>query len=260
MTVKYDVLGEGYNITRQADDYLAERMYALLQAEAGKKYLDVGCGTGNYTIALNQRGIQFTGIDPSEKMLSEARAKNSSIKWLKGRVEELPFNNETFDGVLASLTLHHWQDIDRGFSEIKRVLKPGALFVIFTSSPAQMSSYWLNHYFPELMKKSSAQMPSEAFVTKALVKNGFSVQNTEKYSVDHQLRDLFLQSGKYRPQLYLDPQVRSGISTFADLANAEEVEKGLEMLKQDIASGKIESIIEQYESDTGDYLFIVSRS
>ncbi|MGB0177908.1 MAG: class I SAM-dependent methyltransferase [Owenweeksia sp.] len=257
---KYDKIGVGYNRTRQADPYLTERIYHLLQAIEGKHYLDVGCGTGNYTCALHKREVRLTGVDPSLQMLEKAREKSSSINWLEGSVENLPLEDNFFDGAIATLTLHHWQNLNAGFSEIKRVLKAQSPLVIFTSTPAQMQTYWLNHYFPGMMATSTKQMPSLEEVTHKLRENGLSVTTTEKYFVKDDLQDLFLQSGKNKPDLYFEPQVRSGISSFAALSNATEVELGLKLLANDIHTGNIRKIIKQYESDEGDYLFILAHT
>jgi hypothetical protein len=72
--------------------------------------------------------------------------------------------------------------------------------------------------------------------------------------------DLFLYSGKHAPSLYLDERVRQGISTFANLAEADDVARGLLQLKDDIASGAIGGIVAGYSSDVGDYLFLVTMS
>jgi predicted TPR repeat methyltransferase len=70
--VKYDKIGIGYNSTRQADPYLTERLLYHLQPKNNKLYLDIGCGTGNYTCALDDKGISFIGVEPSGEMLREA--------------------------------------------------------------------------------------------------------------------------------------------------------------------------------------------
>ncbi len=254
---KYDLIGQGYNRTRQADSYLVQRMEHHLQPGPGKQFLDVGCGTGNYTIALSQKGLKFSGVDPSEKMLATARAKSNQIDWHLGRVEALPFEDAAFEGVLASLTTHHWSDLGKGFNEVYRVLKPGNKLVIFTSNPHQMEGYWLNHYFPKMLRASIAQMPVLELVQKHLQKAGFCRVITEKYDVQPDLQDLFLYSGKHDPKLYFDAQVRQGISSFSDLANADEVAMGLQALKQDIETRKVEEVIRRYEHDRGDYLFMV---
>ena len=63
MTEKYDIIGKGYNTTRKADPYLSSRLFHLLSPVKGETYLDIGCGTGNYSIALNEMGVDFIAID-----------------------------------------------------------------------------------------------------------------------------------------------------------------------------------------------------
>src|SRR5690242_7558808 len=203
-TSKYDAIGVGYNTTRNADPYLLERVFSLLAPEKDGHYLDIGCGTGNYTIALHKKGYHFTGVDPSHQMLDEARSKSSDVDWCFGSVEKIPFDDAFFDGAIATLTIHHWENLRDGLDELSRVLKPGSDLVIFTSSPEQMSGYWLNHYFPEIMARSILNMPSVKKVNEALDKSGFRNVGVEKYFVQDDLIDMFLQSGKNRPEIYFD--------------------------------------------------------
>lgn len=261
----YNSIGLTYNSTRCADPYLMERMKLLLipqpfdsaQDDIPKKYLDIGCGTGNYTVALANKGIQFTGVDPSEVMLKEARAKSNKVEWVNGVVENIPFKDETFAGALAILTSHHWQDIAKGFKELYRVLQPGSKLIFFTSPPEQIESYWLNHYFPRILKASSEKMlPLEAMGSLG-TQVGFKFTNVENYFIKPDLKDLFLQSGKHDPEIYFREEIRKGISTFSALSNQEEVEKGLAQLRADIDSGKFAEVKQQYESDKGDYCFVV---
>ncbi len=255
---KYDVIGKGYNTTRQADPYLLDRIYSLLSPDLKGQYLDIGCGTGNYTIPLSEMGLNFRGVDPSEVMLNEAKSKSSKIEWKIGIVEFLPFSDSFFDGAIATLTVHHWNNIVAGFKELFRVLKPGSRIVIFTSSPEQMEGYWLNHYFPALMKRSIEKMPSIVSVTSALEAAGFTRIATEIYAVRDDLIDLFLQSGKNRPEIYFDPAIRLGISTFASLATEKEIEDGLHKLRYDIDHNLFDAIKKKHDTDLGDYLFIVA--
>jgi len=71
MEVKYDKIGIDYNLTRKPDKFLTRKLLSHLNPKNDGLYLDIGCGTGNYTIELRKNGFQFIGIDPSEKMLVE---------------------------------------------------------------------------------------------------------------------------------------------------------------------------------------------
>jgi len=256
---RYDKIGVGYNQTRKADPYLSERLYHHLSPLQNGLYLDIGCGTGNYTIALSQKGLMIDGIDPSIEMLKVARSKNSKIKWLQATAEDVPVATQSIDGIICSLTIHHWHDLSSAFKELHRVLKPKGKVVIFTSTPEQMKGYWLNHYFPKMLQDSIQQMPSEEVVLSAMKDVGFSNIVTEQYNVKTDLQDLFLYAGKNYPKLYLDSQVRNGISSFSSLANSEEVETGLEKLEEDISSNEITKVIDWYSNEPGDYLYIIAE-
>ncbi len=260
MEAKYDKIGVGYNTTRKADSYLSERLLKNLNPTIGGVYLDIGCGTGNYTDILQKLGYNFIGIDPSTQMLDEAKLKNYNIDWRIGNAENTGLKTNSVDGIIASLTIHHWADIEQGFTELARVLKPNGNIVIFTSTPEQMNGYWLNHYFPRMLEDSAKQMPTLDTVEKAMKVAGLEITNTEPYYIKPDLEDLFLYSGKHKPELYFQPEIRKGISSFAALANAEEVEKGLTELKKDIDSGQIDDVTKLYENDLGDYLYIVAEN
>ncbi len=252
----YDTIGANYNNTRTADPFLVSRLLHFLQPAKDNLYLDIGCGTGNYTIALAEKGFNFSGIDPSEKMLKEAALKNQAITWMQGTAEQIPIKDKMFNGAIATLTVHHWKDLQRSCIELYRVLQNNSRLVLFTSGPEQMKAYWLNHYFPKMLAASANKMPSPASVRTAALNAGFEMMNMEKYFVQDELQDLFLYSGKNKPAIYFNENIRAGISSFALLAYREEVEKGLLSLKADLESGAFTAIQKQYENDLGDYLFI----
>jgi SAM-dependent methyltransferase len=255
----YNSIGLTYNSTRCADPYLTERMQTLLSPQEGKLYLDIGCGTGNYTIALAQKGMKFVGVDPSQVMLNEARAKNDGIEWVSGIVEQIPFKENTFSGALAILTTHHWLDMGKGLKELFRVLQKGGKLVIFTSPPEQMETYWLNHYFPKALKESGVKMLTHEKMNPLAKQAGFDFVEIENYFIKPDLKDLFLQSGKHDPEIYFREEIRNGISTFAAHGNKVEVANGLAQLRKDIDSGEFFKIKQNYESDKGDYCFVVLR-
>ena len=253
----YNKIGAGYNHTRTADPYIAERLVELLQPKDGGCYLDIGCGTGNYTIKLAERGLSMTGIDPSDVMLTEAKTKSNLINWVHGQAEDIEFPDDTFDGAIATLTTHHWSDLGAGFRELFRVLKQGARMVLFTFTPEQEQGYWLNYYFPEMMKKSVRKAIPMAVVESAALKAGFVIAAVEKYDVLEDLADLFGYSGKHNPEIYFDEQVRKGISSFSVLADPDEVASGLGRLRNDIDTGHFKAVKKAYENEHGDYKFVV---
>lgn len=253
---KYDEIGLDYNSTRTADPWLTERLRCHLKPKPQCTYLDIGCGTGNYTIALQEEGTKFIGIDPAQSMLSIAEKKSTSISWKKGSAESIPLPDNAVDGIIGTLTMHHWADLHAAFKDLKRVCSSGTI-VLFTSSSSQMEGYWLNHYFPEMLMASAAKMPEISVIIEAMQAADFVVEKTEPYFVREDLEDLFLYAGKHRPLFYIDSEIRKGISSFSDLANTEEVEEGIMRLKFDIATGEIEQVMRRYQNEDGDYMFIV---
>ena len=228
----------------------------MLRPQNDKLYLDIGCGTGNYTCVLADKGLNFIGVEPSEKMLNEAKSKNQNIKWLNGTAEQLPADDKTFDGIIATLTIHHWTDIKKAFTELNRVLEDNGRIVMFTSTPEQMKGYWLNHYFPEMLYSSIVQMPSLDLIQKATEEAKLKISGIEKYFIKDDLKDCFLYVGKNSPERYFDEQIRHGISSFSSLANTDEVKQGLKELRNDIDNNAFKHIKDQYKNDLGDYLFI----
>jgi hypothetical protein len=131
--------------------------------------------------------------------------------------------------------------------------------VIFTSTPEQMNTYWLNYYFPEMMARSTAQMPSVGKIESALNIANLKLVEVKPFLVSTELKDLFLYGGKQRPEMYLSESVRAGISSFRNFSSDAELREGLSQLAADIESGNIGSIMDIYENNMGDYCFLIAK-
>ncbi|MDD7886224.1 class I SAM-dependent methyltransferase [Flavivirga sp. 57AJ16] len=116
--IKYNKIGSNYNETRKADPFITQRILEHLEPKKGGIYLDIGCGTGNYTKEFRKSGVHFIGMDPSQKMLEKAQSGVNDIDWRLGTVENLDLEQNSIDGVVAMLTIHHWADLNKAFSEI----------------------------------------------------------------------------------------------------------------------------------------------
>lgn len=101
-----------------------------LRVNAGRKLLDVGCGTGFLLKHADSRGLDTYGVDISQEGVKIARrvSPDSSIRVGKG--ESLPFPDSYFDYVTCIGALEHFLDMDNGISEMVRVAKSGARFCI----------------------------------------------------------------------------------------------------------------------------------
>jgi len=253
----YDSIGKGYDATRRADPALSATLAHWLKVRDGACFLDVGCGTGNYTTALAALGGTWHGLDASRQMLDVARQRATPVHWLLGNAHALPFAPRRFDGVLCTLAIHHFAGLQAPFAEVARVLADGP-FVIFTAFAEQMQHYWLGRYFPQMMQRSTEQMPRRTAVLDALSDAGFQTPRILPFHVTNELQDLFLYSGKHRPQLYLDAAVRANISSFARLCAAQELQDGLAALRADLAAGHWAGAAPG-EPAAGDYAYVIAH-
>jgi len=140
----------------------------------------------------------------------------------------LPFRDESFDAALAILTIHHWPDRARGLAELARAARRRV--VLLTHDPAA-TGFWLGDYFPDLFRIARTILPSLGELRRALGRIAvFDVP------IPRDCTDGFQGAYWARPEAYLDPGVRSAISSFAKLAPAE-LEDGLARLAGDLRSG-----------------------
>lgn len=204
-----------------------------------------------------KRGLSVYGLDPSEGMLNIARGLSTDVIWQKGVAEKIPFSNLMFSGAIATLTIHHWNNIEIGFSEINRILKLGSYFVLFTAFQKQMHAYWLNHYFPKLMNASIQKMPTHQSIVRNAKNQGFRILIELPYFIQDNLEDLFLYSGKNVPDLYFSDVIRSGMSSFAGQSDKDEINIGLEKLRKDLQSDSFNTIKSKFNDHLGDYSFFV---
>lgn len=116
----------------------------LAALQPGETVLDVGCGTGDVTLAAARRvgpGGAVYGIDPSAQMIDLARRKagrtGSAVTFSVEPVESMTFPDASFDVVISSLMMHHLPpDLRRrALGEIQRVLRPGGRLVIVDLQP-----------------------------------------------------------------------------------------------------------------------------
>jgi SAM-dependent methyltransferase len=101
---------------------------------AGTKAVDVGCGEGGHTMELARRfGFTVVGVDPGQRNLEEARAKNSDprVTFVKGSAERLPLDDESADLVWCRDVLVHVRDLHSAYNEMARVLQRSGRALIY---------------------------------------------------------------------------------------------------------------------------------
>ncbi|NNE44824.1 MAG: class I SAM-dependent methyltransferase [Gemmatimonadetes bacterium] len=214
----YDRIGGNYRRLRGEDPRLAAR----IRDELGdaRRVVNVGAGTGHYEPA--DRAV--IAVEPSATMIRQRPQAAAPV--IRGRSDALPFRAGRFDAAMAILTVHHWDRLDAGLAELARVA--AGRVVLMTWDPA-FPGFWLTDYFPGLLDVDRRIFPPLDRLASAL--GGTSVRNVP---IPHDCRDGFLGAYWRRPESYLDPAIRSGMSTFARIP---DVEAGVERLGADLESG-----------------------
>ena len=105
-------------------------IHEYLGGDTTKKILDIGAGTGKYSVALAEEGYDVSAVELVKHNLGLLKAKNSSVKAYQGNALKLRrFENDTFDVTLLFGPMYHLftkEDKVRALCEAKRVTKPGA--------------------------------------------------------------------------------------------------------------------------------------
>ncbi|HEY1483217.1 MAG TPA: class I SAM-dependent methyltransferase, partial [Candidatus Acidoferrum sp.] len=91
---------------------MAAGLLDLLDAKAGERILDIGCGTGHLTSQIAARGAQVTGVDRSPEMIRQAREKYPELHFEVMDATQLEFPDK-FDAVFSNATLHWVKEPDK---------------------------------------------------------------------------------------------------------------------------------------------------
>ena len=125
-----------------------KNVVAMLLPKKPKKILDVATGTGDLAIVLTEtNATEIIGIDISTGMLDIGKKKlkkqklNKNIKLEIGDSEEIRYPSNYFDAVTVAFGVRNFQNIDKGLSEILRVLSPGGDLIILETAVPQKNSH-----------------------------------------------------------------------------------------------------------------------
>lgn len=115
-----------------AAEKLSQKVYQPAQIKSGDSILDVGCGFGGTIASINDNfsGVKLTGLNIDDRQIAKAKEKvlprpHNSIEFYQGDATQMPFDDNSFDVVLAVECIFHFPSREKFFQEAIRVLKPG---------------------------------------------------------------------------------------------------------------------------------------
>jgi len=134
---RYDLLNHllSANIDRRWRQAVVRKLQPLLTVDA--QMLDVGCGTGDLSIALFEKtAVRVVGVDFCRPMLEFAARKAPQLRFVEGDALRLPFASSAFDAVTIGFGLRNLSSVEQGLAELRRVLKPqGWVAILEFSKP-----------------------------------------------------------------------------------------------------------------------------
>lgn len=157
---RYDLLN--HVLSFNTDRYWwwrASRSFRQILQRSDARVLDLCCGTGDMTFALNRRanrGVEITGADFSHAMLARAsqKSRGTRLKWVEADALSLPMPSEHFDLVTSAFGFRNLADYDAGLREILRVLRPaGEIGILDFGEPKGMIGAFYHFYFRHVLPK-----------------------------------------------------------------------------------------------------------
>ncbi|HUB03917.1 MAG TPA: class I SAM-dependent methyltransferase [Solirubrobacteraceae bacterium] len=252
MTELYDTIGRSYTTTRHPDPRIARAIWTAL-GDAGT-VLNVGAGAGAY----EPPDREVVALEPSPVMIAQRPAGAAPV--VRGHAEELPFEDGSFDAVMAIMSDHHWADRQRGFAELRRVARDRV--VLFNANPAEADLFWLTtEYLPEFLGLIAPRYRRPG-TWESELRAALGPVHIDPVPIAHDCLDGFYGAFWRRPEAYLDPDVRSGVSVFAQL-NSAVVHRAVEALRADLTTGAWRSrhrdLLAATELHLGYYVIVAPR-
>ena len=232
--INYNETCKIYDLVREEDMVTINRIIEEGKVRCNSKILEIGCGTGNYAVAIaNITEAQVYGMDQSEGMLEKAMAKGSGVKFAKGNAVALErFEDNYFDVIYMVDVIHHIKDIKTMFNNIYRVLRTEGTVFIFTDSYENIKNRLTTKYFPETLEVELNRYQSTEEIFEAMKDNGFINIKADNLDVvcDEEAGEKLVKIAE-----------KQGYSMF-NLISQEAIDRGIERLKENLDKGKVRNL------------------
>ncbi len=179
ISAKYDFLN--HFLSLGIDKLWRRRAIKELKSIKPKRMLDIATGTGDFALeALKINPNNIIGVDISEGMLKVGMEKMKSkqvdhiISLRLGDSENLPFENEAFDAITVGFGVRNFENLEKGLSEMLRVLKPGGKAVVLEFSKPksfpikQLFSFYSNYFIPFFGKLFSKDQRAYSYLPESV--------------------------------------------------------------------------------------------
>ena len=220
--VDYEAHGDGYAQIRRPDPRIA----ALIHSALGdaRTVLNVGAGAGSY----EPSDRHVVAVEPSATM--RAQRPSSLVPAVNATAEQLPFDDNSFDAAMATVTVHQWREATRGLAELRRVARGPV--VVLTFDGDALDRFWLAAYAPELIAAERRRYPPIPHLAAAIGRTSVA-----EVPVPIDCVDGFTEAFYARPESFLDERVRAAQSAWTFIT-PEATQRTVETLRQDLASGQ----------------------
>ncbi|NUU23219.1 MAG: methyltransferase domain-containing protein [Streptomycetaceae bacterium] len=219
----YDRIGATYQHTRRPDPRIAAQIHEALGDAA--TVINVGAVTGSY-----EPPHTVLAVEPSSVMIAQRPAGAARV--LQASAEAIPIADDSADAVMALLTVHHWTDLEAGIRELLRIARRRVVVFTWDQSVFRRGFWLVDEYLPE-----AAAFDDTRAVELDRLATLLGDARIEAVPVPHDCTDGFGAAFWRRPEAYLDPTVRAGISMLAQTGE-DALRPGLARLADDLASGR----------------------
>ena len=230
--MNYNDFASVYGETRQALPWVLSSLASAVSGLPDESIIvEIGCGTGNYIIALSEKCLgnhEFFGFDLSPEMLKIAGERGKGkVEFRTGDANErFPFPDDFASMLFCMNVVHHLTDLDTFFEESYRVLKDNGILVIVTESKEDIETCGMIKYFPEAKEIGLKRFPPIGSLTDEANQAGFREFVSGKTSGYVQI-----------DQKFVDRLARKCYSTFW-LMSDDAHRKGMGRLKQAMSKGE----------------------
>lgn len=215
-------IGSGCRQYRRPEPEFAQAIQHLLGD--ARHVINVGAGAGSY----EPRELDVVGVEPSAAMRAQRTKDQAPV--VDAHAEALPFADDSFDAALSTFSIHQWQNLDEGLSEMRRVARGPV--VIMTCDPTRVERFWLRDFAPEVIETEARRYPGLERISECL---GGMVE-VRRLPIPFDCVDGFAEAYFGRPEMFLDHGARKANSAWS-FVSEDSALRSVENLRHSLNNG-----------------------